>query len=315
MSWTRRQRRRQPDHRLRRSRRTSGRPRRRRSTVSGDRPTTTNVTGLTNGTTYTFKVTATNANGTEPGIGGLQRGHARCSTIFDFGDAGARSTPATRLRSSSGVKFTVRHLRHRSTASASTRRRPTPAPTSAALWTSDGHAARAGDLHRRDRLGLAAGQLLHPGRRSAPTRPTSPPTWHPTGTTRTPRRASPRRSTTRRCTRWPTARAPTASTRTARRSIVPDQHLQRDATTGSTSSSRPPRRRARSPASTRRAGSGVGDGHAGPRRPAAARRRAYTVTPVHRVDRPDADDGDRLAAGDQRDGHRPDRRARPTRSR
>ncbi len=47
------------------------------------------------------------------------------------------------------------------------------------------HAAGLGDVHERDGLRLAAGQLLHPGRDQRRTRPTSPPTSRPTATTPT----------------------------------------------------------------------------------------------------------------------------------
>ena len=122
-----------------------------------------------------------------------------------LGHAGAdrRTTPA---RSSSGVKFrsdeagfitglrfykgalnTGTHVGH--------------------LWTADGTHARRGDLHRRERVGLAGGELrrrrcaidrghdlrrLLPRAERATTRP-------PTATSR------PTASTTRRCTRSPTA--------------------------------------------------------------------------------------------------------------
>ena len=46
------------------------------------------------------------------------------------------------------------------------------------------HAARLGDVHGRNGLGLAAGQLLHAGRRSPRTPPTSSATSRPTATTR-----------------------------------------------------------------------------------------------------------------------------------
>ena len=70
------------------------------------------------------------------------------------------------------------------------------------LWTPHRHAARDRDVHQRDRLRLAAGDVRQAGGDHGRTRPTSSPTTRRAATTRSARTSSPRApSTTRRCTR------------------------------------------------------------------------------------------------------------------
>ena len=139
-------------------------------------------------------------------------------TIFDFPTPAHVDSGDGRGRARRQVHR--RRRRARSPASASTRPPPTPARTSAACGRPPA-TARAGHVHRRDRLRLADRSVLNPRhdhrrdhvRRRLP-RPERPLLRHqPT--------ASPTPSTTHRCTRSPTARAPTASTPTAPRSTFP----------------------------------------------------------------------------------------------
>ena len=206
MSWTRAdEQRRQPDHRLhghavhRLDRPDAGHGQQRLGDLSAT------VTGLTNGTAYTFTVKATNATGTGP-ASTASGAVTPEDTIFDFtAPAAATSTPATASSVELGVKFTS------DSTGAITGIRFYKAATNTgthigSLWTAGGTLLAPGHLHRRDRLRLADRLLRQPRQRSPPAPPTSPPTSLPTATT--PARQtffSSRRSTTRRCTRSPTA--------------------------------------------------------------------------------------------------------------
>ena len=131
--------------------------------------------------------------------------------------ADGRSTATTRHRGRRQVQ--VRHLRHRSAASASTRRRRTPARTSAACGPPAARCSR-GDVHQRDGLRLADRDVRQPGVDHARTRPTCVGYYAPDGHYSAStdyfyplpprRRWAARASTPRRCT--PATTTPTAAT-------------------------------------------------------------------------------------------------------
>ena len=80
--------------------------------------------------------------------------------VLDLGrrdDAGRRRRRRRPAPVELGVQVPLRRRRLRSPASASTRAPANTGTHVGNLWTRDGHAAGDGDLHRRDRLGLAAG--------------------------------------------------------------------------------------------------------------------------------------------------------------
>ena len=162
--------------------------------------------------------------------------------------------------------------------------RPTRGPTSANLWSSTGTLLATGDLHQRDALGLAAGEIRHPGDDHRRARRTWPRTSHRVG----------HYSVDRRLLRLAgvdnaplhaladAAAVATASTRTAPTSAFPTRQLQRQQLLGRRRCSQP-RRRPR-PASvtgvTATAGHGLGQRVVDrARATAAAPITSYTVTP------------------------------------
>ena len=174
-------------HRRRRGRRRRGLHRRRHDLAPGTRH---DAAGPTPGSP-----TAARPRRSRPGpstTAATSRPRRRASTvnvtcpcsIWGTGvDARQRLTPATPAAIEVGVKF-------RSDASGIvTGIRFYKASTNTGthvgnLWTANGPAARHGDVHRRDRLRLAAGRLRARRWRSTRTPPTSRPTSRPTGTTR-----------------------------------------------------------------------------------------------------------------------------------
>ena len=191
------ERRRQRDHRL------PGHPvhrrhRRRRATTTGAAATAATVTGPHQRHRLHLQGRGDQRARHRRRIGGLELGHPLRHDLRPR-HAGARSTPATAARSSSGSSSAATSPA-RSTASASTKPPTNTGTHVGSLWTASGQLLAASDLHQRDRLRLAAGDVRHAGRDRSRTRPTSPATWRRTATTRSTARTSKPRSTTGRCT-------------------------------------------------------------------------------------------------------------------
>ena len=173
-------RRRQRDHRLHGHARTSARPPQTPVDV-GASTTQRAVTGLTNGTAYTFKVTATNARRHRPRLG-APRARSRRRPRSSSSPRRRRSTPATPAPVVLGVKFTRRRRRlgdrrallQGGRQHGHPRRQPVDAPT--------GHAARArARSPARAASGWQTRDLRHPGRGHRRARPTSPSYLAPNG--------------------------------------------------------------------------------------------------------------------------------------
>ena len=264
------------------------------------------MTGLTNGTAYTFKVTATNAVGTGPASPARTRSpRARRSSTCTIG----RATPATVDAGDPnsvelGVKFkadfggSVTGIRfYKAAANTGTH--------IGSLWSSTGtRLARRHSPARRPPAGSRS--TSRPRWRSPRAPPTSPRTSPRAATTRqtaaTSRLGRRQRAAARARA---TASARTACTRTAGERL-PDQQLRRRATTGSTSCSRPPRRRAPRPTGVT-ATAGKASASVSWTAPAtAAADHLLHGHPVHRLDGADTDHRHRHPAGDEQHDHRAD---------
>ena len=129
-------------------------------TSVGAGATSATVTGLTNNSTYTFKVAAVNAAGTGP-ESAASGAVTPYDTIFDLATP-ATVDSATAARSSSGSSSAATSPAP-STASASTKPPTNTGTHVGSLWTASGSLLAPGHVQRRDRLGLAAGEIHDPG--------------------------------------------------------------------------------------------------------------------------------------------------------
>ena len=214
-----------------------------------------------------------------------------------------------------GVKFTLRRLRRRSPACASTRRPRNTGTHTGSLWTADGTRLAQATFTSETGLRLAEGDVRHAGPGPAghdlhrlllrAQRPLLGDQGLHVARRRRPARTASARSTRRRCTRCTTsARSRTASTPTAHQH-VPDRLLLGDELLG--------RRDVHADAGAGRrverqrhgGGHHVRVGVVERARPPAAPRARYKITPVRRRDGADADDGHRQPAADVDDRHRP----------
>ncbi len=154
-----------------RSRRSSVAPRstRRRRSPARRRDHGRTVTGLTNGTSYTFSGVGDQQRGTRPELGGIQpapaighrrRVRARCSASTPS-PATTDSGDTARRRARHEVHGRHHRLRHRRALlqGRGEHRHAHRQP----VVVRPGTLLASGDLHRRDRVGLAAGDLLRAG--------------------------------------------------------------------------------------------------------------------------------------------------------